>query len=139
MEKIQQEHGLQEAAEKLIRNCDGRKCSECYFFHRNRCGFWNSPLNWGVICSQENEKQAVVTEDNVNHPSHYMMPGGGEVIDFIDAACGDGAEFYYLGNILKYVCRYRDKGGAESLKKAKWYLEKLIALQETKEELEDEN
>ena len=71
--------------------------------------------------------------DNVNHPAHYKLPGGGEAIDFIDAACGEGAEYYYHGNILKYVCRYREKGGAESLKKARWYLDRLIGMQEIKE------
>ena len=74
--------------------------------------------------------------DNVNHPAHYQLPGGGETIDFIDAACGEGSEYYYQGNILKYVCRYREKGGAESLKKARWYLDRLINLQEKCEELE---
>ena len=43
------------------------------------------------------------------------------------------AENYYQGNILKYVCRYREKGGAESLKKARWYLDRLIGMQERKE------
>lgn len=76
--------------------------------------------------------------DNVNHPKHYELPGGGQAIDFIDAVCGDGVDEYYRGNILKYICRYKDKGGAESLKKARWYLEKLIAFQEAKEELEAE-
>ena len=27
--------------------------------------------------------------DNVNHPEHYMLPGGGETIDFIESVCGD--------------------------------------------------
>ena len=30
------------------------------------------------------------------------------------------------GNIVKYICRYRVKGGLEDLEKAKWYLERLI-------------
>ena len=30
------------------------------------------------------------------------------------------------GNVVKYVVRYRDKGGIEDLEKAKHYLEKLI-------------
>lgn len=55
--------------------------------------------------------------DNVNHPKHYELPGGGETIDFIGAVCGAGVDEYYRGNILKYVCRYKEKGGAESLKK----------------------
>jgi hypothetical protein len=81
----------------------------------------------------ETDYKALAGVDNVNHPAHYQLPGGGETIDFIDAACGSGAEYYYQGNILKYVCRYREKGGAESLKKARWYLDRLIGMQELKE------
>jgi hypothetical protein len=32
------------------------------------------------------------------------------------------------GNIIKYVCRWKDKGGVEDLKKAKHYLDILISL-----------
>ena len=35
---------------------------------------------------------------------------------------------YFEGNIVKYVSRWRDKGGVEDLRKAKHYLEKLIEL-----------
>lgn len=45
--------------------------------------------------------------------------------DYI-AANGIG---YFEGNIIKYVSRWRDKGGVEDLKKAQHYLEKLIELQ----------
>ncbi|WP_303758107.1 DUF3310 domain-containing protein [Selenomonas ruminantium] len=38
-------------------------------------------------------------------------------------ATPEGSEYYYQGNILKYVCRYREKGGSELLKKVRWYLE----------------
>lgn len=76
--------------------------------------------------------------DNVNHPAHYELPGGGETIDVIEDVCGEGVDEYYRGNILKYICRYKEKGGAESLKKARWYLERLIMLQEQREELEAE-
>jgi hypothetical protein len=31
------------------------------------------------------------------------------------------------GNIIKYVCRWKDKGGIEDLKKAKHYLDILIS------------
>ena len=33
---------------------------------------------------------------------------------------------YLEGNIIKYVCRFKDKGGMDDLEKAKHYLEKLI-------------
>ena len=37
---------------------------------------------------------------------------------------------YFEGNIVKYVSRWRDKGGMLDLKKAKHYLDKLIELEE---------
>lgn len=65
--------------------------------------------------------------DNVNHPSHYTQ-GRVEVIDVIeDATSGsDGFEGYCLGNVVKYVLRYRSKNGVEDLRKARWYIDKLI-------------
>jgi len=68
-------------------------------------------------------------EDMVNHPPHYKK-GGVEVIDVIEAGIGDqGFIGYLLGNILKYLLRFRHKGKPiEDLKKARWYLDKLIAV-----------
>lgn len=34
------------------------------------------------------------------------------------------------GSVLKYMIRYRDKGGVEDLKKARHYLDKLIEVEE---------
>lgn len=39
---------------------------------------------------------------------------------------------FLQGNIIKYVCRYKDKNGAEDLEKAKHYLDMLI--EETSED-----
>ena len=63
--------------------------------------------------------------DMVNHPPHYNKQGI-ECIDAISAALGDGMEYYLQGNIMKYLWRYRYKNGVEDLKKAKWYLDKMI-------------
>ncbi len=37
---------------------------------------------------------------------------------------------YFEGNIVKYVSRWRDKGGVDDLRKAKHYLDKLIELED---------
>lgn len=37
---------------------------------------------------------------------------------------------YFEGNIVKYVSRWRDKGGIDDLRKARHYLDKLIELEE---------
>ena len=70
-------------------------------------------------------KEAYGNVDMVNSPPHYNKAGV-ECIDAIQAATEDGFEYYLQGNILKYLWRYRYKNGVEDLKKAKWYLEKLI-------------
>ena len=41
---------------------------------------------------------------------------------------------YLEGNVIKYVSRWRDKGGVNDLRKARHYLDKLIEV-ETKDEL----
>lgn len=66
--------------------------------------------------------------DNVNHPAHYKSKSGLETIDVIEAFTEDlrGCEAVHTGNILKYVCRWKHKNGLEDLKKARWYLNRLI-------------
>ena len=64
--------------------------------------------------------------DNVNHPSHYTQ-GGIECIEAIKASMtSDGFQDYCKGNCLKYIWRWRQKGGVEDLKKAKVYLDWMI-------------
>ena len=63
--------------------------------------------------------------DNVTHPSHYTQ-GKVECIDAIEAATGDGFTGYLTGNILKYIWRWKHKNGIEDLRKARWYLDRLI-------------
>ena len=63
--------------------------------------------------------------DMVNSPPHYNQRGI-ECIDAIASATADGYHYYLQGNVIKYLWRYRYKNGVEDLKKAKWYLEKLI-------------
>jgi len=64
--------------------------------------------------------------DPVHRPSHYAS-GDIECIDAIEAQMTP-EEFkgYLRGNVAKYVWRFTHKGGEESLKKAQWYLNKLI-------------
>ena len=65
--------------------------------------------------------------DMVNHPSHYTQ-GGIECIDAITAATvgKTGIEAVCVANVIKYLWRYEEKNGPEDVKKARWYLERLI-------------
>ena len=64
--------------------------------------------------------------DNVDRPIHYAA-GSIECIDAIEAQLS-AEEFrgYLKGNIIKYIWREKHKGKIESLKKALWYLNRLI-------------
>ena len=66
--------------------------------------------------------------DPVNSPSHYCKGEGIECIDAIDAAIRDlgGIEGHYTGSALAYLWRWQSKGGVQYLKKARWYLDRLI-------------
>ena len=59
-------------------------------------------------------------EDNIN-PNHYKR-GKIECIDFILDQDMD----YLTASMCKYIFRWRDKNGVEDLKKARWFLDKLI-------------
>lgn len=67
----------------------------------------------------------------IDHPPHYTT-GKFEVIDYIQDKLGtEMFEGFCIGNVLKYVSRYRLKGGLEDLKKAAWYLNRIIKTLET--------
>tara|TARA_R100000544_G_C2179717_1_gene36266 strand:+ start:341 stop:562 length:222 start_codon:yes stop_codon:yes gene_type:complete len=57
-------------------------------------------------------------------PSYYQK-GKIEVTDFII----DQQLNFIEGNIIKYVARYKDKSGIQDLRKARWYIDKLIETQ----------
>ena len=69
--------------------------------------------------------------DPVNSPSHYADTDGGiECIEAIEASMSvEEFKGFLKGNCQKYLWRFTKKNGAEDLKKAKWYLERLITIQ----------
>ena len=67
--------------------------------------------------------------DNVNKPLHYNQ-GGLEAIDYIKQQLGKGIVEYCEGNVIKYLHRWRYKNGTQDLKKAQWYLNKMVKEQE---------
>lgn len=64
----------------------------------------------------------------VSHPAHYQLETGLEVIDVIEAFTFDlkGIEATDTGNIIKYICRWKNKGGIQDLEKIMWYTQHLI-------------
>ena len=68
--------------------------------------------------------------DMVNQPPHYNQ-GWIECIDGIEASMSKEAfAGYCKGNVMKYLWRYEYKNKVEDLKKAQWYLARLVKSQE---------
>ena len=103
-------------------------------FHKMSDDMLNKVYNWykeldpaacenteGECCDKEPDI------DMVNHPSHYTQ-GGIECIDCIKSATVGkvGIEAFCVGNAIKYLFRYEEKNGIEDVKKARWYIDRLI-------------
>lgn len=70
----------------------------------------------------------IENEDNIISPNHYASDKGFEVFDVQEAFIHElkGMSASYWCNIVKYILRFQKKNGVEDLKKAKYYLERLI-------------
>lgn len=68
-----------------------------------------------------------MAHDVVNHPQHYTQ-GKVECIDALEAATAglDGIEAVCTANAIKYLWRWKQKNGAEDLRKAVWYIKRLL-------------
>jgi hypothetical protein len=67
-----------------------------------------------------------VKVDNIN-PAHYRQ-GGIETIEYLEAI--GVAQDFCAGNAIKYLSRYKLKNGIEDVKKAKWYVDRLVSILE---------
>lgn len=91
---------------------------------------------WAGVCYGERTKRPE-EHDPVNTPSALDVQEGGihyktlpiQPVVYIQ----ENKIPYMEGNVIKYVTRWRDKGGIEDLKKAKHYLEMLIEYEQNKE------
>lgn len=68
--------------------------------------------------------------DQIN-PDHYRKGNGVETIDYIIEVCKTlpGEEAVLVGNIIRYVSRYRQKhpeAPETDIQKAQWYIKKLL-------------
>jgi len=80
--------------------------------------------------TQRRESPAIGTigggADMVNHPPHYTA-GGIECIDALEAATIGlrGIEAVCTANAIKYLWRWKQKGGKQDLEKAIWYIQHM--------------
>ena len=81
----------------------------------------------GSHLKDEEVKMDENVPDMVNHPKHYTQ-GGIECIDALKAATVGkrGIEAVCVANVIKYCWRYEEKNGIEDVRKAKFYIERLL-------------
>ena len=121
-----------EMVRTLVKFCDEyNDCGVCLL----------EKFSGGVICDFDkwsDDKLAIAYDhvyknmdenvpDMVNHPQHYTQ-GGIECIDALKAATVSktGIEAICTANAIKYLWRYEEKNGIEDVKKARWYIDRLI-------------
>ena len=78
-----------------------------------------------AVVEEEAHWTDAIRTDMVDKPPHYNQ-GGIEAIAYIKQQLGEGFVEYCEGNVLKYLHRWRYKNGVEDLKKAEWYLSRMI-------------
>ena len=119
---------------KCTLNLYNDKRTEDYYWFLVNEGIIGKPEQPEInFVKAERNDEVEPTNDAVQHPSHYTH-GGVECIDAIRASMTvDGFCDYCKGNIIKYIWRWRDKGGVEDLRKASVYLDWLINAAEGKE------
>lgn len=82
-----------------------------------------SEINWQI-------------NDPINHPSHYTNSdetnAKAECIDIIiDTQGPEDAQAFCICNAIKYLYRHKMKNGIEDIRKAKWYIDKYLELEDT--------
>lgn len=116
---------LRKVAKEIVSECKEHYpngCEDCrYGDSIGLCCFKQEPPIWAFGTADE-----ATPPDMVNKPAHYVK-GNMECIDFIRAIVSDLTpyEAYCLGNVVKYLWRFKDKNGVIDLDKAVRYIEFL--------------
>lgn len=119
------------------------------------CAYEWKPYNFPTCekCDDKSEHtgmtKTINAVDNINRPSHYMLFDGIEVRDVIEKLVEKVAKKIGQGEIpysplfeadyvqlMQYLMRFMSKNGVEDLKKARWYLDKMIQAYEAVEAYE---
>lgn len=137
------------AVDRLRNYCWHTSCEECVFNREDGCVTFDnvsdSTLYSLIKKLDESEKtkseepetikepepveESAPKVETVDHPAHYNQSKH-ECIDEMIALFGVRAVIHFCQcNVYKYRARAQFKGGAEDMKKADWYMDKLIELE----------
>lgn len=128
---------VEEKAAKIGAYCVARgecACEDCPLYEFPESGCYESDVPIAAIERNYAILFGKSEEDPVNRPSHYTS-GGIECIDALEASMTPIEYAGFLkGQVFKYIWRYRLKGKpVEDLKKARYYLDRLIQITEREE------
>ena len=134
---------IEEKRECLLNYCKNHMCSSCGLNRKwtrekgERCIpiriASEKELDWALEILRSPDPTANPANDSVNHPSHYNQ-GKYECIDVMVETFGvEATKNFCLLNAFKYIWRTGEKNGAEDIKKAIWYLDKVLDLNTCKE------
>lgn len=81
-----------------------------------------------IVNDIDRDSMYISADVMVSHPPHYQSKSGLEVIEVIEAFTENlkGIEATDTGNIIKYICRWKEKNGIQDLEKVMWYTQHLI-------------
>ena len=96
-------------------------CAECLKDYEK---VYFTPVNTVVKDDSLEDKlySSHIESNDPLHPGHYPFVGSEDPID----VCLKWGIGFCEGNVIKYVVRWKKKGGIEDLKKARIYLDRLI-------------
>lgn len=119
-EKLQQEH-----PEKVIW---GGVCIGCpYDYNYADKPYYCNGGDENCTACWERE---VEEQDIINHPSHYQT-GKYDCIEVMEEALGkEAVKDFCLCNAFKYIYRHKRKNGLEDIKKAQYYINKYVEMEE---------
>lgn len=113
---------------KTCINCGNRETDTCLICvaRQDEQGEY-SPSNWKAIGEAVVEAAA---DSRVNHPAHYNQ-GKYECIDVMEDVFGEEAvKHFCMLNAFKYIWRANQKNGIEDVKKAIFYMEKMVEMED---------
>ena len=128
---------IEEKREALSEFCDKQDaCEICALYDVALTGCYTTvsdeviEKHYAVVFDADKKLYSEPAPDNVNHPKHYET-GKFECIDVMVETQGEEAvKAYCLCAAFKYLYRHNRKNGLEDIKKARWYLDKYVELEE---------
>ena len=123
---------IEEKRKRLQEFCCGQDCDDCILSKLPYC----DEKKWDLFTDNEIDECYYFAfcneqpKEEINHPDRYAG-GKYECIKvMVDVFGADAVKHFCILNAFKYVWRFEHKNGVEDIKKAIWYLNEYVKLDE---------